>query len=192
MKLNLRCRWGFDRWYHLHDISKTYCSDKLFSTFSSRLPDRKRKDIDQILKKYGLEEYDPYQLLKASGARLPIDNLQFVDPILDISTAFERDFYMAGTRHYLGCKGTDCKQSMEIVRGDELFLEKESDNLHDEYAVKIQTKDREKVGYIPRYYSHAFTRILNENREISCHVKFVDKSKHCSECVMLHVCVAET
>ena len=30
-----------------------------------------------------MEEYDAYKLLKRSGARLPIDNLEFIDPILD-------------------------------------------------------------------------------------------------------------
>lgn len=60
-----------------------YKCEELFPVFSSRLPDRKRKDIKKILEKYGLKEYDSYQLLKRSGARLPIDNLQFVDPILN-------------------------------------------------------------------------------------------------------------
>ena len=55
-----------------------YRSEELFPAFSSRLPDRKRKDIDKILKKYNLDEYDTYELLKRSGAKLPIDNLQFV------------------------------------------------------------------------------------------------------------------
>ena len=44
----------------------------LFPVFASCLPDRKRKDIDKILQKYGLKEFDEYELLKKSGARLPI------------------------------------------------------------------------------------------------------------------------
>ena len=65
----------------LISFSKTdvvYRSEELFPAFSSRLPDRKRKDIDKILNQYGLIEYDAYELLKRSGAKLPTDNLQFV------------------------------------------------------------------------------------------------------------------
>ena len=65
----------------LISFSKTdvvYMSEELFPAFSSRLPDRKRKDIDKILNQYGLNEYDAYELLKRSGAKLPTDNLQFV------------------------------------------------------------------------------------------------------------------
>ena len=61
---------------------KTQIDDILFPVFWSRLPDRKRRGIEKILEKYGLDEYDDYKLLKRSGARLPIDNLEFIDPIL--------------------------------------------------------------------------------------------------------------
>ncbi|MDY5103575.1 MAG: HIRAN domain-containing protein [Agathobacter sp.] len=188
--ISLALNAGFQPLVAFEDISKTYYSDKLFPAFASRLPDCKRKDIDAILQKYGLQEYDAYQLLKASGARLPIDHLKFVDPILDIADPFERDFYMAGTRHYLGCDGENCDQSLDITRGDELFLKKEISNPYDEYAVEVQTKKGEKIGYVPRYYSQAFSRILDENRSIRCHAKFVDKNSCCSECVLLHVNVS--
>lgn len=56
---------------------KEYYSKELFPVFSSRLPDRKRRDIQTVLKKYGLEEYDGYELLRKSGDRLPIDTYEF-------------------------------------------------------------------------------------------------------------------
>ena len=52
---------------------KVYESDVLFPVFASRLPDRKRRDIGKILQKYGLNEYDEFELLRKSEARLPID-----------------------------------------------------------------------------------------------------------------------
>ena len=181
---------GFKLLVPFDDLNKTYYSDTLFSTFSSRLPDKKRKDIRQILAKYGLHEYDAYELLKASGARLPIDSLHFVDPILDISTAFNCDFFMAGARHYLACDGNDCLLVTELDRGDQLFLKKEPDNKQDMFAVEIITSNNKRVGYIPRYYSKAFTRLLDENREIVCHVKCIQKNKPCNEGVMLHIQVS--
>jgi HipA-like protein len=73
---------GFKLLIPFADLHKVYRSDTLFPTFSSRLPDKKRRGIEKILAKYGLKEYDAFNLLKRSGARLPIDNLWFIDPVL--------------------------------------------------------------------------------------------------------------
>lgn len=70
---------GFMLLIAFDDINKKYISNNLFPTFSSRVPDKKRKDIKKILNKYGMNEYDEYELLKLSGGRLPIDNLEFID-----------------------------------------------------------------------------------------------------------------
>ncbi|MBU3181659.1 hypothetical protein [Clostridium psychrophilum] len=48
----------------------------MFPAFSSRLPDKRRKDVKEILAKY-----DAFELLKKSGGKLPIDSLKFIDPI---------------------------------------------------------------------------------------------------------------
>lgn len=72
---------GFNGIEAFPDFNKTYTSDRLFPVFSSRLPDKNRKDISKILKKYGLKEYDEFQLLVRSGGKLPIDNLEFTDII---------------------------------------------------------------------------------------------------------------
>lgn len=69
---------GFSLLLCFPELEKIYKSEKLFPVFSSRLPDKKRKDIQRILVKYGLEEYDEYELLKRSGTKLPIDNLEFI------------------------------------------------------------------------------------------------------------------
>jgi len=61
------------------DLSKTYYNNILFPTFSSRLPDKKRVDIVDILNKYGLTNYDEFELLKRGEARLPIDSFCFID-----------------------------------------------------------------------------------------------------------------
>lgn len=178
---------GFSPLIPFGDTKKVYTNVELFPVFSSRLPDRKRKDINKILQKYGLEEYDAYELLKMSGARLPIDSLQFIDPILNFDNEFERKFYMAGVRHYLGCDGEICENSIPVTRGDEVFFEREPNNKYDANAIKIYSVKRQLLGYVPRYYSQAFTRLIEEERKISCHVCDVDKSKCCSECIMLMI-----
>lgn len=60
---------GFELLIAFPEIDKLYISDKLFPVFASRLPDPKRKGIEDILEKYGLAEYDAYTFLKRSGAR---------------------------------------------------------------------------------------------------------------------------
>lgn len=72
---------GFELLIAFPDINTVYQNDHLFPVFASRLPDPKRKGIEAILEKYGLTEYDSYKLLKSSGAKLPIDKLEFIDPI---------------------------------------------------------------------------------------------------------------
>jgi hypothetical protein len=56
-------------------LNKVYKNDRLFAIFTSRLPDRKRKNIQEILDKYGLKEYNDYMLLKRSGARPALSKL---------------------------------------------------------------------------------------------------------------------
>lgn len=68
---------GFNLIIPFDHIHKVYISDILFGVFSSRLPDKKRRDIDKILKKYELSEYDELDLLVRTSGRLPIDNLYF-------------------------------------------------------------------------------------------------------------------
>lgn len=82
-----------------------------------------------------MEQYDSYELLKRGGAKLPIDNLQFIDPILNFSQEFKKSFYLAGVRHYLGCNGDNCCEAVKIVPGEEIKFVWEADNLYDKNAV---------------------------------------------------------
>lgn len=174
---------GFTPLVSFEKLDVVYKSEKLFPVFASRLPDRKRKDINKILKKYGLEEYDSYQLLKKSGAKLPIDNLQFIDPILNYENSFEKLFYVAGARHYLGCGGNQCGNAIQVTRGDEVFLKHEAENPHDENAIRVVNEQQELLGYVPRYYSRAFVKFIEEDRVEECHVANVAKENCCDECI---------
>ncbi|MGN0465310.1 MAG: HIRAN domain-containing protein [Lachnospiraceae bacterium] len=174
---------GFKPLLCFPDLNKVYKDNRLFSIFASRLPDRKRKNIQSILNKYGLKEYDEYMLLKRSGARLPIDNLEFIDPILSLDTNLTRIFYMAGVRHYLNCEGEDCEQAITVTRGDEVFLRKEPDNCYDKNAVQFLDISGNVLGYVPRYYSKGVSELLTQGKNIVCHIYNVDKTRNCNECI---------
>lgn len=174
---------GFTPLLCFPDLSKVYKDEKLFPIFTSRLPDKRRKNIDEILNKYGLKEYDEYLLLKRSGARLPIDSLEFIDPIFDMENDVTRIFFIAGVRHYLNCDGKDCADVVGITRGDEVYLKREEDNKYDCNAVQLLDATGKVLGYIPRYYSAGVAQLLTKNKEITCHIYNVDKSKNCNECI---------
>ena len=175
---------GFELLVSFEDIDKVYKSDTLFPTFSSRLPDRKRRGIEKILAKYDLDEFNDYKLLKRSGARLPIDTLEFIDPILkEHNGEIKRIFYIAGVRHYIGCNGKDCKKAMDLNVGDKLYLELESTNPYDENAIKVLEEEGMHVGYIPRYYSESIVEYIKDNIEYECIVLELNKEMSCDECI---------
>jgi hypothetical protein len=72
---------GFKPLIAFANINEVYESYDMFPAFSSRLPDKRRKDVKEILAKYELQKYDEFELLKKSGGKLPIDSLEFIDPI---------------------------------------------------------------------------------------------------------------
>ena len=53
---------GFKLLLCFQELDRVYKDEKLFSVFASRLPDKKRRDMKEILQKYGLNEYDEYML----------------------------------------------------------------------------------------------------------------------------------
>lgn len=161
---------------------RVYSSDTMFPVFCSRLPDRKRRDIQNILKKYGLEKFDEYELLRRSGARLPIDTYEFVDPIFPENKEVEREFYIMGIRHNSPCNGVDCEGLPRLNAGDLLVLEEEPENEHDPSAIRVMTPNGEHLGYVPRYYNKAILERFQEGMSYSCRVIEVNKQR-CSECV---------
>lgn len=68
---------GFELLIAFSDINKVYDNYQLFSVFESRLPDPKRPEIKEILNMYEMKEYDSFELLKRSGAKLPTDSYEF-------------------------------------------------------------------------------------------------------------------
>jgi hypothetical protein len=164
-----------------------YESDSLFTAFSSRLPDPKRRDIRDILSKYDMDAYDGYELLRRSTGRLPIDTYEFIDPIFPEDRTVVREFYVMGVRHSTDCRGEDCSLLPRVQLGDEVVLERATDNAFDAYAVAILTKSGEMLGYVPRYYSEGVaTRLLN-GMTYRCQVIEIDKGRGCDTCMKVRL-----
>ena len=107
---------GFEPLIAFPDINEVYESYEIFPAFSSRLPDKRRKDIKEILSKYKLEKYDAFELLKKSGGKLPTDSLEFIDPIFLDEKNIEREFYIAGVRHYDYCNGEEKNSNIKNAK----------------------------------------------------------------------------
>ena len=69
---------GFTLLVAFQSVNATYENPQLFAVFSARLPEPTRPEIKEILETYGMTEYDEFELLKRSGAKLPTDNYEFV------------------------------------------------------------------------------------------------------------------
>lgn len=161
-----------------------YRSNIMFPVFSSRLPDKKRRDIQNILEKYGLMEYDEFELLRRSGARLPIDTYEFIDPISPDDTEVEREFYITGIRYHSACQGSDCGALPGVKVGDVLLLEEEPENAYDPMAIRVLTQEKEVLGYVPRYYNKAILARLHDGMGYSCKITEVNANmRNCSECL---------
>lgn len=179
---------GFNLLLSFPNLDTVYVCEKLFPVFASRLPDRKRKGIEKILSKYGMDEYDEYTLLKRSGASLPIDNLQFIDPILpDGDIPVKRIFWISGVRHYLGCEGVDCNKSVDCEVNEVLCLEREPSNPKDKFAIKVLNSKHTLIGYIPRYYAESVSARLEKGEKYFCKVYEVRKENHCNECIKVEL-----
>lgn len=166
---------------------RVYESVNLFPVFSSRLPDKKRRDIKKVLEKYGLKEFDEFELLRRSGARLPIDTYEFVDPIFAEDEEIERDFFIMGIRHHAACNGMDCALLPALKPGDPLILEPEPENKHDRFAIRALTPSGDHLGYIPRYYSREILTRMERGNSYHCQILEVTQAKNCSECVKVRL-----
>lgn len=163
---------------------REYRSNTMFPVFSSRLPDKKRRDIQNILEKYGLMEYDEFELLRRSGARLPIDTYEFIDPISPDDKEVTREFYITGIRYHSACQGSDCGALPGVKVGDILLLEEEPENAYDPMAIRVLTQEQKVLGYVPRYYNKAILARLHDGMGYSCKITEVNANmRNCSECL---------
>ena len=129
-------------------------------------------------------EYDEFELLRRSGARLPIDTYEFIDPISPDDKEVEREFYITGIRYHSACQGSDCGALPGVKVGDILLLEEEPENAYDPMAIRVLTQEQEVLGYVPRYYNKAILARLHDGMGYSCKITEVNANmRNCSECL---------
>src|SRR5699024_10183639 len=160
------------------DKEKVYKSEVMFPVFSSRLPDPKRRDIKNILDKYRLSSYDPYELLKKNSGKLPIDTYEFVWPIFPDDETVQRDSYVMEIRHVAKSEGKQCYCLAPVKYGDNLFFLPEPyyEKVHN--SILVITESGEKIGYVPRYYNESILKRLSSGSTYSCKVLEVNPASN--------------
>lgn len=179
---------GFQLLIAFSDIEETYFNQSLFPVFNSRLPDRRRKDIEIVLDRYKLDKYDAFELLKRSGGRLPIDTLEFIEPIfMDSIDVITREFFVAGVRYYDMCSNQICPKLINLQIGEKLELVLEPNNKFDLNAVVVCKNNDEMLGYIPKYYSKEVFECIESGRRIDCSVVEANINNNCNECIKVNM-----
>lgn len=148
-------------------MNKKYFSSDLFVNISTRLPNKKRPDYLEILNSYDLDSTSTnFEILKATKGRLLTDNYEFVS----IFNLNKIEFDVAGMRH-----AKDLSQCQnDLKENSSLLLEKEKDNLQDEYAIRILFQKGQKkyhIGYVPRYYSKPLSEALDQSISYSAMIE---------------------
>ena len=152
---------GFSLLPAFQDVKKKYSSPTLFDTFFNRLPDRKRRDVQQFftLQKLPMDCSD-FEFLRETGGRLPTDTMEFAMPIVaDKETEFNINFYVAGVSHY-----NIENAKAQLIPGTDLKLSLEPNNKFDSHAIEVLTANDIKLGYIPVFYSHVLDLEVKKER----------------------------
>ena len=84
---------------------------------------------------------------------------------MTLPTPFERDIYLfdtyvAGTTHIEGIEDL----AASLRDGDRLVFYREPDNPHDPQAIRIETLEEEKIGYVPRRDNVVFSRLMDAGK----------------------------
>lgn len=93
---------------------------------------------------------------------------------IDIPRPFERDIYLFDTF----VAGTTYVENIEsigekIKEDEHLVFYREPENEHDPQAIRIETLQKEKIGYVPRHDNVVFSRLMDAGKVLFA--KVIDK-----------------
>ncbi|MBU3156368.1 HipA N-terminal domain-containing protein [Clostridium estertheticum] len=91
--------YGFCPLPYFPKVDAKYFREELFRTFSNRLPGHAKKDKTSILKEYGLEKYDDFELLKKIGDKMLNDNIEFISPFGEEKTVLDEEHNIHEEEH---------------------------------------------------------------------------------------------
>ena len=141
-----------------------FCANKLYenvkSAFIKRLPPKTRGDfadylIDNNISKECID-IDEFTLLAYTSGRIHGDNFTFINPLDTIPIGSEFIIDIAGFSHYNGMK------NLNSLLNQEVFFIKEPQNVVDNNAIRIETKDL-LLGYVNKGQANYINKLLDRN-----------------------------
>lgn len=162
-------KFGFVTYTDFPDENKVY-TEGVLDIFSLRLNKSERGDIQKYYDYWEINpefKDDKYYLLAHTQGLLPTDNFEFLadfNPVKGMSFTTE----LCGLTNLQLPKDT-------LEKGDELIWEKEPENPHDKYAVKVYKGDIF-VGHIKKVHSRIFYKKCRSRLKIT--VKSLNRNGH--------------
>lgn len=146
----------------MNELDAEYVSEQIFPLFANRLLPKSRPEYNDYLNWLGLNGVDHdilEELARTRGLRAT-DSLELIPcPEPTSSNQYEVYFFCRGIRHMTADSQA---RSLTLVKGEQLYLTKDIQNVSDGMALILRTDDPVSlVGYVPRYYSAEFSRLID-------------------------------
>nr|WP_320190334.1 HIRAN domain-containing protein [uncultured Desulfobacter sp.] len=147
----------------MENLNEVYRSESIFPIFMNRLMQKSRPEYDNYLKWLNLTEEtaSPIEELARSGGIRATDDLQLFPFPTSHGGQYKVSFFSHGIR-YLPSSYVDRLNDLDV--GERLFIMFDVQNKFDANALLLRTSDPvEIVGYVPRFFSHDFNRLIKIN-----------------------------
>lgn len=144
------------------NLDAEYVSEQIFPLFANRLLPKSRPEYKDYLNWLGLNEvsHDALEELARTGGLRATDTLELIPcPEPTSSNQFETYFFCRGLSHL---PSESQSRTLTLSAGSQLYLMQDIQNINDDMALLLRTDEPiTLVGYVPRYYSAEFSRLIN-------------------------------
>ncbi|WP_152984553.1 HIRAN domain-containing protein [Stenotrophomonas terrae] len=151
---------GFVGFGLMNELTAEYRSTTLFPLLSNRVLPRSRPESKTYLGWMGLHaDSDAFDELARSGGLRATDSIELVPlPVPTLDGNYEAHFFIRGIGH-LPASTASLVDSLD--EGSRLFVLRDVQNAYDPAALLLRTgQPVSLVGYVPRYYSSDFSRLV--------------------------------
>ena len=149
----------FTRLGRMADLNAEYFSKDLFPLFKNRLLHTSRPEYPKYIQWLNLKskDNDPLLLLGRSGGKRATDSLcVFPEPEPNAQGEYAIYFFSHGLRYL---DPINLQGITRLQPGDTLRLKREDHNQHDRFALVLETDEKLKVGYCPRYLNRELRQV---------------------------------
>jgi len=157
----------------MDNLTKIYESEELFPLFKNRLLQKSRPEYSEYLEWLDIKETEmhPMEELALTGGVRATDSLQLFPIPMESNGYYEVKFFSHGIRYLAP---SYIERANQLSNGDKLYLMKDIQNNHDEYALTLRTEDPpELVGYCPKNYVKDFNNLIEENGAANIEVSVI-------------------